>query len=282
MNSKNGKLFVIATPIGNLKDISLRALETLKEVDLIAAEDTRHSKKLLQHYGIKKAMTSLHDYNEKQKSNVLLDILKFGKNIALISDAGTPLISDPGYNIVNTMRNNNIEVIPIPGACAAIAALSISGLPTDRFVFEGFLPSKSKQLESRLIELKNIEHTLIFYESPKRIVKLLIKMSNIFGEDRNAFFARELTKTFEQVCFDNIKNILDFVKNDLNQQKGEIVLLVHGAKKDKGEACDNEIEKILKILSSELPASQAAKLAAKIFSGTNKKLLYKKVLDMKR
>jgi len=280
-------LYIVATPIGNLQDVTLRALEILKSVDLIAAEDTRTSKKLLNHYGIDKPMLSLHDFNEEKQSDILLEQLKKGQNIALISDAGTPLISDPGYRLTKLVHEHNIKIVPIPGACAAISALSVSGLPTDRFVFEGFLPSKSGTRLTRLKELQNEERTLVFYESPHRILETLQDCVAVFGGTRDAVYARELTKIFETIHRSNLENLLKWVKSDTNQQKGEIVLIVSGMEKEtikpeSFEALSPEQKTTLLTLSEALPSSQAAELASKILSPPiSKNLCYKMILSLK-
>ena len=202
-----GTLYIIATPIGNLEDITLRAMRILKEVDVIAAEDTRHTRKLLDRYEIDTSMTSYHDHNKEEKAPVLIDKLLDGKNIALVSDAGTPGISDPGYFLINLAINENIPVVPIPGATAAIAALSISGLPTDRFVFEGFLPSKQTARKKRLKKLEQEERTLIFYEAPHRIMKTMQDILDVFG-DRKAVITRELTKIHEETVRGPVSSVL--------------------------------------------------------------------------
>jgi len=274
-----GKLYIVATPIGNLQDITLRALETLKMVDLIAAEDTRHSKKLLAHYGIDTPLISLHDYNESEQSKVLLAKLQVGKNLALISDAGTPLISDPGYRLVHMVRNENIIVVPIPGACAAICALSASGLASDRFTFEGFLPAKSTQRISRLEKLQSETRTMIFYESPHRIIDSLNAMLAIFGSERKVVYARELTKTFETIHEASLQDICEWVKSDTNQQKGEIVILIAGLENIVTDMATEEARRILNILSSELLGSKAVEITRKILNNSvSKKAIYQLML----
>ncbi|MGD9109141.1 MAG: 16S rRNA (cytidine(1402)-2'-O)-methyltransferase [Gammaproteobacteria bacterium] len=273
-------LYIVATPIGNLSDISQRAIDTLQTVDLIAAEDTRHSAKLLQHFNITTKMLPLHDFNEEQQTKKILQILKQGQSIALISDAGTPLISDPGYRLVSEVRQAGIEVVPIPGACAMIAALSVSGLPSDKFRFEGFLPAKQ---HARLEHLKNLVTetcTLIFYESPHRILKSLQDMLTIFGEDRQVVIARELTKKFETIYDDNLKNLIKYFAENPEKQCGEFVVLVHGETKQKITEITDEDLKILNILLEELSVKQASHLAAKI-TGKKKNVLYKLALQSK-
>ena len=275
------ELYVVATPIGNLSDISARAIEILKKVDLIAAEDTRHSSRLLNHLGIQKTMLSYHDHNEGQQTQNLLEKLKAGQVVALISDAGTPLISDPGYQLVRQAHENNITVIPVPGPCALITALSASGLPSDRFTFEGFLPSKQRARVECLERLKNESRTIIFYESTHRIVASLADMADVFGRDRRAVIARELTKTFETLHGDDLGLLCEWVKNDANQQKGEVVVLVRGAEELPQDETRVEAEKVLKVLLEELPVKQAAQLAAKI-TGGKKNALYQLALEMKQ
>lgn len=270
--SNIGKLFLVATPIGNLKDITLRALETLKQVDLIAAEDTRHSNKLLQFYDIKTKVISLHNYNETKRSQFIFKQLQEGKNIALISDAGTPLINDPGYHLVKTVVTNGVQVIPIPGACAAIAALSAAGLPTDKFVFEGFLPAKSNAQLQRLQELVTETRTMIFYESPHRLLQTIKNMLEVFGADRYGVIAKELTKVFETIYSNTLIEIQNWLLTEPERQKGEFVILLKGA--EKTVTINPEILHILKILAKDLPVKQAAALTAQI-TGANKNQLYR-------
>jgi 16S rRNA (cytidine1402-2'-O)-methyltransferase len=275
---KTGCLFLVATPIGNLSDITLRALETLKHVDLIAAEDTRHSSRLLQRYGIKTPLASLHEYNEVKSSQFICKQLQQGKNIALISDAGTPLVSDPGYHLAKTIIANNFQVIPIPGACAAIAALSAAGLPTDKFIFEGFLPAKPQQQLQRLQELITEARTLVFYESPHRLLQTIDNMLAVFGSDRYVVIAKELTKIFETIYGNTLAKIQDWLLFDPHRQKGEFVILVKGA--EKSLTVNPEILRILKLLATDLPSKQAAKIAAQI-TGANKNQLYQLLIKNK-
>ncbi len=274
-----GILYIVATPIGNLGDITVRALDTLREVDLIAAEDTRHSGKLLQHFGITKPLFALHDFNEKEKSQQLINKLLLGQNVALISDAGTPLISDPGYRLVHEVRNTGMQVIPIPGACAAITALCASGLPTDKFVFAGFLPAKTIARKNCLQELISETRTLIFYESPHRLLDTCADILQVFGDTRQAVLAKELTKTFEAIYNGTLIEIIDWLEADPARQKGEFVILIHGAEKTTTEL-DSEAIKVLTILCEELPVKQAAALAAKI-TGISKNTLYQAALGNK-
>ena len=280
MNAKEtGVLYIVATPIGNLDDISLRALEILKAVSLIAAEDTRHSRKLLVHYGIKARLFALHDHNEQDVTDKLLKTLLGGENVALISDAGTPLISDPGFYLVRAARQAGIRVVPLPGPSACIAALSVAGLPTDRFVFEGFLPARPVARAQRLHELANEQRTLVFYESSHRICESLAAMTETMGQDRQATVARELTKTFETINSGTLGELLDWVQSDSNQQKGEFVVMLHGAPARDAEI-DADAERVLSVLMAELPLKQAATLAAKI-TGLSKNRLYEAGLVIK-
>lgn len=279
---KTGVLYVVATPIGNLEDITQRALAVLASVDAIAAEDTRHSSRLLKHYQIGTPMVAFHEHNEREQAPKLVDRIMKGESIALISDAGTPLVSDPGYHLVRLARNQDIKVVPIPGASAMLAALSVSGLPSDRFVFEGFLPSKSGARHKRLSALVDESRTLIFYEAPHRLLETLTDMGEAFGSQRYIVLARELTKTFETIRGDTIGGLVDWVANDSSQQKGEIVLLVHG--KPVEESSDQQEvlgQRILVVLLEELPLSQASALAAKI-SGAKKNGLYQYGLSLIR
>ena len=228
MNNLCGTLYIVATPIGNLQDITQRALAIFAEVDLIAAEDTRHSGLLLSHYGIKKPFFALHDHNEQQKADLLVEKLRAGTNIALISDAGTPLISDPGFHLVRKCRQAGIKVAPLPGACAAITALCASGIASDRFCFEGFLPAKSKARRDRLQNLQKEDRTLIFYESTHRILDTLADVEELFGAERYVVLAREITKTWETISGDSIGNLRRWLNEDANRTKGEMVLIVEG------------------------------------------------------
>lgn len=268
-----GVLYVVATPIGNLADVSQRALEVLAAVDIIAAEDTRHSGRLLQQYQITSKTLALHDHNERDRAPDVIQRLAQGKSVALISDAGTPLISDPGFHLVRLAHEQGFKVVPVPGASAMLAALSAAGLPSDRFVFEGFLPSKSSARKKRLEAMAAESRTLIFYEAPHRILDTLADMVDVFGADRHVVLARELTKTFETIKGDAVGNLLNWVNNDPDQQKGEMVLLVKGLESEADDSSEQEAQRILKILVEELPLSQASSLAAKI-TGTRKKPLY--------
>jgi len=275
-----GTLYIVATPIGNIQDMSFRAIETLKNVAEIAAEDTRHSAPLLQHYQITTPMQSLHDHNERERSDYLLQRIQKGESIALISDAGTPLISDPGYYLVMEARKKGIRVEPIPGACALIAALSASGLPTDRFCFEGFLPAKTKQRLEYLETLQTESRTMVFYESPHRILDCLHDLQAVFGNDRLVTMARELTKMHEIIRSGTLSELIPWVANDSNQRRGEIVIVVAGAPKALSQKDEVSIDNLLKILLKELPLKQAVEIASKI-SGSRKNELYQRALVFK-
>lgn len=279
MSIEEGILYVVATPIGNLGDMTPRAVEVLQKVDAIAAEDTRHSAGLLRHFAIATPMFALHEHNERQRSAVLLQRLAAGEKIALISDAGTPLISDPGYVVVREAQQAGIRVVPLPGASALIAALCASGLPTDRFCFEGFLPAKAGARRRQLELLREETRTLAFYESPHRILDSLADMVGVFGPGREAVLARELTKTFETIRHAPLGELLAWVQADANQQKGEFVLLLHGVAKE-AEVLDAEACRIAGILAEELPHKQAAALASRI-SGAKKNALYQYLLSEK-
>jgi len=271
-------LYIVPTPIGNLGDITQRALSVLQQVDLIAAEDTRHTGLLLQHFAINARLFALHDHNEQQKSETLLAKLKEGQSIALVSDAGTPLINDPGYHLVRTCREAGIRVVPLPGPCAAIAALSAAGLPSDRFCYEGFLPAKSK---SRIDALKNIEQeprTLIFYESTHRLLDSLQDITSVLGESRYVVLAREITKTWESIHGAPVGELLAWVKEDENRRKGEMVLIVEGFKATDDEALPADALRTLALLQAELPLKKAAALTAEIH-GVKKNALYKYAIE---
>ncbi|KPA93067.1 putative S-adenosylmethionine-dependent methyltransferase, YraL family [Pseudomonas asplenii] len=277
-----GSLYVVATPIGNLDDISARAMKVLREVALIAAEDTRHSLRLLQHFGINTPLAACHEHNERDEGSRFIAKLQAGEDVALISDAGTPLISDPGYHLVRQARAAGIKVVPVPGACALIAALSAAGLPSDRFIFEGFLPAKAAGRRSRLEQLREEPRTLIFYEAPHRILDCLQDMEAVFGAERPALLARELTKTFETLKGLPLAELRSFVEADSNQQRGECVVLVAGWSAPEGdEAVGAEAMRILDLLLKEMPLKRAAALAAEI-TGVRKNLLYQVALDKQK
>lgn len=271
---------MVATPIGNLGDLSPRAVEVLHQVDRIAAEDTRHSAGLMRHFSIATPMLSLHEHNERQKTQLLLQRLQGGESIALISDAGTPLISDPGYVLVREAHQAGLRVVPIPGPSALVAALSASGLPTDRFCFEGFLAAKGGPRRKHLASLREESRTLAFYESPHRIEESLADMVEAFGAAREAVLARELTKTFETIRHAPLGELLAWVRGDSDQRRGEFVLLVHGAPGRETGQLDAESCRIARLLADELPLKQAASLAARI-TGEKKNTVYQYLLGEK-
>lgn len=273
-------LFVVSTPIGNLDDMAPRAIEVLKQVSVIAAEDTRHSRKLLNHFGVETPMIPCHEHNERHQAEVLLARLRQGDSVALISDAGTPLISDPGFVLVRMVREQGIKVAPVPGACALVAALSVSGLPTDRFYFEGFLPAKSSGRKKRLEALGSMTNTWAVYESTHRILDSLADFREVLGGDRYIVLAREMTKTFETVLAGKVEAVEKILQEDSNQCRGEFVVLVEGAEERKEEAVDPETVKLLQRLLQELPAKKAAAVIADV-SGYRKKQLYELSLTMK-
>ena len=274
-----GILFIVATPIGNLDDITFRAVEVLKSVDIVFAEDTRHSKKLLLHLDISKPIRAFHDHNEREKTKAIIGEIHSGKSIALISDAGTPLISDPGYFLVAQAKKECLRVVPIPGPSALITALSASGLASDRFTFLGFLPSKKTARVKLLKSLINRTETSIFYESPKRILATLTDMHRIFGDNREVCLAKELTKVFETIQTDSIPNLIKYLTTDQNNQKGEFVILISANDKIDIAEAENQLDSLLPILCAEMGASKAAKLAAKI-TGIDKKQCYKRAIDL--
>jgi len=272
-------LYVVATPIGNLKDVTYRAVEILSQVDHIAAEDTRHSARLLKQYQIHAPCSALHEHNERQIAHRIIEKIKQGESWAVISDAGTPVVSDPGYFLIKEARDQGIKVVPVPGPNAAIAALSASGMPSDRFAFEGFLPAKSAARQKHLQALTGESRTMVFYESPHRLLDTLQGMVDIFGADRRMVFARELTKTFETILQGSIAHILQTVSEDTQQQKGEMVLIVAGAE-PLPQGSHEQADTVLSVLLQELPLKQAAALASKI-TGVKKNELYQKALAMK-
>lgn len=273
MNNLSGILYIVATPIGNLQDITQRALSVFEEVDLIAAEDTRHSGLLLSHYGIKKPFFALHDHNEQQKADVLVEKLQQGLNIALISDAGTPLISDPGFHLVRKCRQAGIKVVPLPGACAAVTALCASGIASDRFCFEGFLPAKSKARQDKLKNLEKEDRTLIFYESTHRILDSLADIEAVFGKERYVVLAREITKTWESIQGDEVATLRQWLAEDPNRTKGEMVLIVEGAQIAEQQEISPQAVKALKLIAAELPLKKAAAIVAELY-GYKKNALY--------
>ncbi len=275
-----GSLYIVATPVGNLDDITARAIQVLSKVSSIAVEDTRHSRKLLQHLGIDTPMFALHEHNEVQKVDEIIQRISAGEDIALISDAGTPLISDPGYPLVNRASQAGIKVVPIPGASSILAALSCAGLPTDRFVFEGFLPAKQGTRSNHLGKLAAEERTLVFFEAPHRIQDCLQDLIDVFGPKRHGVIARELTKTYETFLRGTLAELLDMVAADSNQARGEIVLMVAGSDK-KDQSLDQAALHIFNTLLEELPLKQASSLAAKI-TGLGKKTFYQAGLEQKK
>ncbi|HEY0660804.1 MAG TPA: 16S rRNA (cytidine(1402)-2'-O)-methyltransferase [Lysobacter sp.] len=267
-----GTLHIVATPIGNLGDLSPRALETLRTVTAICAEDTRHTRQLLSHFGLERPLLALHQHNEDAQAAQLVARLLAGDSLALVSDAGTPLVSDPGFRLVRAARAAGVRVSPVPGACAAIAALSAAGLPSDRFAFEGFLPAKASARRERLARLASESRTLLFYESAHRIEEALGDMAAAFGDARHAVLARELTKLFETVLDGSLHELQARVAADANQRKGEFVVIVEGAGDD-ADAKVIEGRRLYAKLSEHLPPSTAAKLAAEL-SGAPRKALY--------
>lgn len=281
VNSTAGVLYVVATPIGNLEDISARALRVLREVALIAAEDTRHSARLLQHFGIATPLAACHEHNERDEGGRFIGRLLAGEDVALVSDAGTPLISDPGYHLVRQARAAGVRVVPVPGACALVAALSAAGLPSDRFIFEGFLPARQAARRARLEHLREESRTLIFYEAPHRILECLQDLEAVFGDDRPAVLGRELTKTFETLKGLPLTELRAWVEADSNQQRGECVLVVSGWQAPEGDdAVDADARRVLQLLLAELPLKRAAAIAAQI-TGVRKNLLYQLALQEK-
>lgn len=271
-NLNTATLYVVATPIGNLADMVPRAVETLQTVDIIAAEDTRHSARLLEHFHITTPMLAYHDHSDERQLQRLVERLLSGQRVALIADAGTPLVSDPGFRLVRAARQAGIAVVPIPGPCALIAALSAAGLPSDRFAFEGFLPARAGQRRGRLETLAAEDRTLIFYEAPHRLAACLDDMAAVFGGGREAVLARELTKAYETIRAGSLRELQQFVGADGNQQRGEIVLLVRAAAGAERQV-SAETERVMGVLLAELSVRQAASLGAKI-TGVKKNLLY--------
>ena len=274
-----GTLFIVATPIGNLDDITFRAFEVLKNVDFVLAEDTRHSKKLLSHLDISKRIRAFHEHNEREKTKAIISEIYSGKSIALISDAGTPLISDPGYFLVAQAKKEGLKVVPIPGPTALITALSASGLASDSFTFLGFLPSKQTARVKLLIGLVGRTETIIFYESPKRVLATLTDMQTIFGDSREVCLAKELTKAFETIHTGSIPNLIEYLTIDQNHQKGEFVILISATNKIDLAEAEIQLDSLLPILCAEMGASKAAKIAAKI-TGIDKKKCYKRAMDL--
>ncbi len=276
----SGILYVVATPIGNLQDISLRALDILKSADAIAAEDTRHTSGLLNHFGISKKLIAVHEHNEHQSAEKLLLQLSAGENIALVTDAGTPGISDPGAVVVDLVRKAGIKVVPVPGASAVIAALSASGIAQNGFLFHGFLPASGAARRKVLETLKAQTVTLVFYEAPHRILECVADLSLILGAERRITFARELTKTFETFYSCNLGEAVAWLEADTNQQRGEFVLLVEAAAQKEAETIPEDAVRVLRLLLAELPLKQAVKLATDI-TQLKKNDLYEFALQLK-
>ncbi|HUO79781.1 MAG TPA: 16S rRNA (cytidine(1402)-2'-O)-methyltransferase [Steroidobacteraceae bacterium] len=280
--SAPGTLFVVATPIGNRADLTARARDTLAAADLVAAEDTRHTGQLLAQLGIRTPLLALHEHNEAARAEVLVARLLAGESVALVSDAGTPLISDPGFRLVAAAAAHGVAVVPVPGACAAVAALSVAGLPTDRFVFEGFLPARGAARRARLAALAAETRTLVFYEAPHRVVETLTDLAAAFGTARPAVLARELTKLHESVYRGALGTLLERAATEPNMARGEAVLVVAGAAPEAApEAADLErLDRLLRGLLSGLPLSQAVDLAAEV-SGERRNRLYERALALK-
>ncbi|MCB2387195.1 MULTISPECIES: 16S rRNA (cytidine(1402)-2'-O)-methyltransferase [Thalassolituus] len=273
-----GTFYVVATPIGNLADLTERAKQVLTSVDVIACEDTRHTAKLLQHLGLRKPLLSVHEHNERERVEQIARHLEQGQSMALVSDAGTPLISDPGYPLVQALRARGLNVSPIPGVSAIITALSAAGLPTDRFTFEGFLPHKSGAKREKLLAQEQEARTLVYYESKHRILDTLEVMAEVFGAERQACVARELTKTFETFYHGTLPDILSQLQADADQQKGEFVVMIAG-NPDPAPASEVDSNKLFRLLLAELPPKKAAAIIADL-TGENKKELYQKALEM--
>jgi len=281
MTNTSGRLFVVATPIGNLDDISPRALEVLGAVDLILAEDTRHSAKLLRRFGISTKVTSFHEHNERNAAADILARIRSGLDVALISDAGTPLISDPGFHLVRQAHEQHVQLVPVPGPSAVLAALSVSGLPTDRFVFEGFLPSRHEQRLRRLEALADLPATIVVLEGPHRLLSTLEDMLAVFGPERTAAVAKELTKVFEVVRRDTLGALYTWLTESPERQKGEFVLVIGGADKAPTEASESAHRLLLSTLMDEVPLKTAVKMAVKI-SAANRNDLYELALELAR
>lgn len=275
-----GTLYVVATPIGNLEDFSARAARVLSEVDLIAAEDTRHSAKLLQHYGIRTKVVSIHEHNERAKIPRLMEMLRADKSIALISDAGTPLLSDPGFPLVRSARAAGVSVVPIPGPCAAITALSAAGLPTDRFTFEGFPPPRAAARRAALEALRDEPRTIVFYESSHRIIDSLADMIAVFGSRRVVVLARELTKKHETIRDGTLGELHAYLGEHDNERLGEFVLVIHGASAADRAVADTDVDRVLRVLLDELPLKAAVKVAVRL-TGGHKNRLYDRALAIR-
>ena len=272
VSDQPGILYVVATPIGNIGDISPRAIQVLADVDLVAVEDTRHSGRLLTRLGLKKKLISLHEHNERARAGEIIQALADGLSVALISDAGTPLLSDPGYRLLRALRDAGLTAVPIPGPSALTAALSIAGLPTDRFVFEGFLPSRGSARIEHLNLLLGEKRTLVFYEAPHRLIKTVHDMASVLGSDRAACLARELTKQYETIYYGTLGELAARAEDDSNMARGEMVIVVAGST-DQKAVDDPNIVRLLKELLTELPPAKAARIASR-FSGQARRSLY--------
>ncbi len=279
MSNHNGALYVVATPIGNLGDLSPRAVATLRAVNVIAAEDTRHSGTLLQHFGIVTPCTALHEHNERRASAKLIQRMAQGESVALVSDAGTPLLSDPGYHLVAAAHEQGIPVVPIPGPSSLVSALSASGLQADSFVFEGFLPAKQAARRARLDALREESRTLVFFETPHRILGALRDLREAVGEERVIVIARELTKVFETIRRGGIRDVLAWMVADPNQQRGEFVVMVQGCQRAPTAVVDDEARRALTVLLAELPLKQAVALAVKL-TGRSRNHLYDLAVEL--
>jgi len=275
-----GTLYIVATPIGHLEDLSPRAVAVLKAVSLVAAEDTRHSGRLLQAMSVDTPMLALHDHNERDRVVKVLDRLEEGSDVALISDAGTPLISDPGFILVRAARERGLRVSPVPGPCAIIAALCAAGLPTDRFAFEGFLPAKKGARAAKLERLAEVVPTVVCYESPHRILDAVADIVATMGPGREIVIARELTKSFETFYAGAAADVLQTLRDDPHGSRGEFVIMIHGAQKEAADTAMEEADRLLKLLLMELPVKKAAKLVSEI-TGKAKNELYQRALALK-
>lgn len=278
--AQRGVLYVVATPIGNLGDLSPRARQVLASVDLIAAEDTRHTRQLLQACGIEANLTSLHEHNEAQRSRALLARVQSGESLALVSDAGTPLVSDPGYELIATAHAHSVPVVAVPGPCAAIAALSIAGLPTDRFIFEGFLPARSAARKARLEALCIEQRTIVLYEAPHRLADTLADLIERFGRERPARLCRELTKRFETTYGGTLAELGERLAQDPDMSRGEMVLIIGGNPQASSSAAFSA-DQVLRTLLAELPPSQAARIASRL-TGEKRSELYERALQLTR
>lgn len=278
MSIIKGALYIVATPIGNLEDLSPRAKMVLENVDLIVAEDTRHSKPMLNQYGIKTKIRAYHDYNERTLAPVLIQQLQAGASIALISDAGTPLICDPGYHLLVAAHAAEIKVIPIPGPSALISALSVAGFSSEKFIFEGYLPAKKTARRQRLQLLKNETRTIVFYEAPHRILACIEDAISCFGSERQAVVAKEITKLHENIQRATLAGILGWLSSDRDLSKGEFVVVIQGDKADQFDT--QEANRVLKILLADHSVKEAAKLTSEIMQG-NRNVIYKLAMDLK-